>query len=84
MVKWEKEAEKNGLDISKCVVALLGNKTDVKKREVKADFAREWAKGRGYKFFEVSAKTGYNVNEAFKFLFNGMFTRTNEINSKYI
>ena len=84
LVKWEKEAEKNGLDISKCVVALLGNKTDVKKREVKADFAREWAKGRGYKFFEVSAKTGYNVNEAFKFLFNGMFNRTNEINSKYI
>ena len=25
--KWEKEAERNGLDLSKCVVVVLGNKT---------------------------------------------------------
>jgi small GTP-binding protein len=30
--KWEKEAENNGLDISKCVVVVVGNKTDQKKR----------------------------------------------------
>lgn len=28
---WEKEAENNGLDLSKCVVILIGNKIDCKK-----------------------------------------------------
>jgi GTPase SAR1 family protein len=31
LTKWEKEAESNGLDLSKCVVVLLGNKNDNKK-----------------------------------------------------
>jgi len=82
--KWEKEAEKNGLDLTKCVVVVLGNKTDLKKREVKTDVAKEWAKGRGYKFYESSAKSGFNVNDAFKFLFNGMFNRTVENRAKYL
>ena len=82
--KWEKEAEKYGLDLSKCVVLVLGNKTDIKKKEVKTDTAKEWAKGRGYKFFEGSAKSGQNVNEAFKYLFEGMFNKTIENRAKYI
>ena len=68
LTKWEKEAEKFGLDLTKCVVVVMGNKTDIKKREVKADIAKEWAKGRGYKFYESSAKSGFNVNDAFKYL----------------
>ena len=82
--KWEKEAEKNGLDLSKCVVVVLGNKTDLKRKQVKTEMARDWAKGKGYKFFEASARTGINVNEAFKFLFDGMYNRTIENRSKYI
>jgi len=31
LTKWEKEAENTGLDLSKCVVLLLGNKIDNKK-----------------------------------------------------
>ena len=84
LVKWEKEAEKNGLDLKKCVVVVLGNKTDLKKREVKTDVAKEWSKGRGYKFYESSAKSGFNVNDAFKFLFNGMFNKTVENRSKFL
>ena len=82
--KWEKEAEKNGLDLSKCVVVVLGNKTDLKRKQVKTEMARDWAKGKGYKFFEASARTGINVNEAFKFLFDGMYNRTIENRAKYI
>ena len=82
--KWEKEAEKNGLDLSKCVVVVLGNKTDLKRKQVKTEMARDWAKGKGYKFFEASARTGINVNEAFKFLFDGMYNRTIENRSKCI
>ena len=62
----------------------MGNKTDIKKREVKTDVAKEWAKGRGYKFYEASAKSGFNVNDAFKYLFNTMFNKTVENRSKYV
>ena len=82
--KWEKEAEKNGLDLSKCVVVVLGNKTDIKKKQVKTDTVKDWAKNKGYKFYESSARSGVNVNEAFKFLFDGMYHRTVENNTKYI
>ena len=34
LVKWEKEVESNGLDFSKAVVILLGNKCDKKKKRV--------------------------------------------------
>jgi small GTP-binding protein len=30
--KWEKEAEASGLDLSRSVVIVIGNKTDLKKR----------------------------------------------------
>ena len=82
--KWEKEAENNGLDLKKCIVVLMGNKTDIKKREVKTEVAKEWAKGRGYKFYEASAKSGFNVNDAFKYLFNTMYSKTVENRSKYV
>ena len=82
--RWEKEAAKNGLDLSKCVVAVLGNKIDIKKKQVKTEMAKDWAKGRGYKFFEASAKTGVNVNEAFKLLFENMYKKTIENRAKYI
>ena len=84
LVKWEKEAEKNGLLLTKCVVVVLGNKCDLKKREVKTETAKEWAKGRGYKFYESSAKSGHNVSEAFKYLFNAMYTKTIQIRDKYL
>jgi DnaJ family protein C protein 27 len=84
LVRWEKEASNNGLDISKCVFVVFGNKTDIKKKEVKTDVAKEWAKSRGYMFYEGSAKSGGNVNEAFKKLFEEMFQKTIENRAKYI
>lgn len=81
--KWEKEAESCGLDISKCAVVVIGNKTDLKKREVKADVAREWAKGKGYQFYETSAKNGANVQECFKYLFDAMYNKTLDFRAKY-
>jgi small GTP-binding protein len=32
LIKWEKEIESNGLDLSKCIVVVVGNKIDLKKR----------------------------------------------------
>ena len=41
-------------------------------------------KGRGYYFYEGSAKSGQNITEAFKFLFEQMFNKTIDFRSKYI
>jgi hypothetical protein len=49
------------------VFLLLGNKSDLKDQvQVPEEEARKWAKDFGMKFYECSAKTGYNVNEAYE------------------
>ena len=48
---------------------------------------KRWLKGginKGYHFYEASAKTGANVSESFKYLFEGMFNRTIDNRSKYV
>lgn len=83
--KWEKEAEANGLDLSKCVVFVMGNKSENKnKKEVNTQVAKDWAKSKGYSFYETSAKTGLNIFEGFKSLFEMMFNRMIEIRSRYV
>jgi GTPase SAR1 family protein len=32
LIKWEKEIESGGLDLSKCIVVVVGNKADLKKK----------------------------------------------------
>eukprot|EP01102_Stenamoeba_stenopodia_P022791 TRINITY_DN962_c0_g1_i1.p1 TRINITY_DN962_c0_g1~~TRINITY_DN962_c0_g1_i1.p1 ORF type:complete len:878 (-),score=250.65 TRINITY_DN962_c0_g1_i1:198-2831(-) len=45
---------------------ILGNKTDVhQKRVVSYEQAKEFAEGLGLSYFEVSAKSGANIEEAF-------------------
>jgi len=46
--------------------------------------AKDWAKGKGYQYYETSAKNGTAVGEAFKYLFHGMYTKTIENRSRFI
>ena len=48
-------------------VLCLGNKFDAAKqtRAVQTRTAKEWAESEGFSYFECSAKTGHNVDEAF-------------------
>jgi GTPase SAR1 family protein len=32
--RWEKEMESNGVDLSKCIVVVVGNKLDIKKKVI--------------------------------------------------
>jgi GTPase SAR1 family protein len=47
---------------------LVGNKVDAQNRAVTTEEAREFAESRSLPFFEASAMTGANVNEAFQAL----------------
>lgn len=83
--KWEKEAESSGLNLSKCCVLLIGNKLDVKgRREVNTKEAKEYAKNKGYAYFETSAKLGTGVNETFGYLFENMYNKAVEIRSRFV
>ncbi|OHT14370.1 Ras-related protein Rab-14 [Tritrichomonas foetus] len=49
-----------------CVLALIGNKSDLdSKRQISREEAEEFAKQNSMLYFEVSAKTGENVEPAF-------------------
>ena len=60
---WIKDSDPYG----KFESVLCGNKDDLKeKRQVKTDALKEYGLKKKISVFETSAKTGHNVNEAFK------------------
>ncbi|TYZ57572.1 hypothetical protein PybrP1_009187 [[Pythium] brassicae (nom. inval.)] len=64
---WLREAAKFGAGKFPCV--LCGNKVD-RMRAVTEDEARAYARAKGFEYFETSACTGVNINDAFHALFS--------------
>ena len=62
-------------DITKKPIIIIGNKSDLDedKREVSYEEGKNFAKNKGYNFYETSAKTGTNVNEAFNDIFEQLY-----------
>ena len=54
-------------------IVLVGNKCDLSNRRITEEEGKKLADELGAKFFETSAKTGYNVNEAYNFLIRDIF-----------
>ena len=54
-------------------LVLVGNKYDLSNRRITEEEGKKLADELGAKFFETSAKTGYNVNEAYNFLIRDIF-----------
>jgi len=76
---WLAEANKFGMDASKCHVVVVGNKIDKsnggdqkKQRAVSKRDAEEWAHARGFSYFETSAYTGEGVPEMFSSVFESI------------
>jgi len=60
---WMKQIKQNAApDIA---IILVGNKSDLPDRQVEASDGEDLARRHKIKFFETSAKEGYNVNQAF-------------------
>ena len=60
---WVKELQRRG--DPNVVIALAGNKADIKGRAVEAEEAREYAAQQSLIFMDTSAKTNLNVKEIF-------------------
>jgi len=62
-------------DISKKPIIIIGNKSDLEedKRQVSYEEGESFAKNKGYNFYETSAKTGSNINEAFNDIFEQLY-----------
>ena len=72
---WFKQI-KNVLEIKDTPIVLIGNKIDLKdSREVLYEKGEEFAKDHGIKFFECSAKSKINVDEAFNCLINDIYIK---------
>ncbi len=63
LTRWLDEARQHANP--KMVIMLIGNKSDLEKREVSYEEGEAFAKENGLIFLETSAKTAQNVEEAF-------------------
>ncbi len=63
LTRWLDEARQHANP--KMVIMLIGNKSDLEKREVSYEEGEKFAKENGLIFLETSAKTAQNVEEAF-------------------
>ncbi len=73
MKSWAKELRKMVGDSSKICLFIVGNKLDLEKnqRAVSNELAKNYADSVGANFLEVSAKTGYSIDNIFVGLTKG-------------
>ena len=55
-------------DMDEIPIIIIGNKIDLKERELQFKEAEKFWKEQGYQYFETSAKTGENVEHTIKYL----------------
>ena len=76
--KWISNLE-NNLDMKNVPIILVGNKNDKEdERKVSYEEGLKYAQKYNFKFFEMSAKTGENVNEAFLTLIHLYYDKNKE------
>ena len=71
-------------EINNIPVIIIGNKIDLKERDVKTDEANKYCRELGFKYFETSAKTGENVDLTIKYLVKEVLKKNRINNNKMI
>ena len=72
IINWIKVIE-NSVDIREKAVILVGNKIDKPEREVNNEEALSFAKKKKLKYYETSAKTGFNIKEVFNEIYKDIY-----------
>jgi len=68
VAKWEKDMRDYGID-KKALITLVGNKCDLKSRQLEQSEIMKFAKSKGWEYVQTSASSGENVVEVFEKLF---------------
>jgi DnaJ homolog subfamily C member 27 len=68
---WLAEATKFGANVRNIPIVLCANKVD-KRRLVSEEEGRQYAAAKHFTYFETSASSGANVNEAFEYIFRSI------------
>ena len=71
-------------EINNIPVIIIGNKIDLKERDVKTDEANKYCRELGFKYFETSAKTGENVDLTIKYLVKEVLKKNRINNNKMV
>jgi len=80
---WIESIENNINSQSPKIPAIIvGNKIDILERKVDKVSAENFAKDKNYKYFEVSAKSGINIDESIKYLIKNVLEEQNENEEK--
>ena len=74
---WMEEIKKDE-NVNKQIIALVAQKCDLNERIISEEKGKELANELGVEYFEVSAKTGDNVEEMFNHLIQKCISATNE------
>ena len=74
---WMEEIKKDE-NVNKQIIALVAQKCDLNERIISEEKGKELANELGVEYFEVSAKTGDNVEEMFNHLIQKCISVTNE------
>ena len=63
------------INIKEKVIIILGNKNDIieKERKVSTEEGVLFAKSKNFKYFETSAKTGFNIKKVFSELYEDIY-----------
>ena len=72
-IRWWIDTIEDETDITKKPVMLVANKVDIKERIITHNQGYEYASSRKIKYIETSAKTGYNIKEAFNELYTDIY-----------
>ena len=67
------------VDIKEKVMILIGNKIDIDERKVTHEEAEDFAKEHKIKYFETSAKTGFQIKESFKQLYEDIYNLNKQL-----
>ena len=68
-----------------CIIVLIGNKNDLNEEiKISEEKANEFAKEHSLKYFPISCKSGFNVNEVFDYLITEIVKNQPEIKNNII
>ncbi|EGR27992.1 hypothetical protein IMG5_185750 [Ichthyophthirius multifiliis] len=69
LLKWERIMKENGVDFTRSIVFIVGNKTDLNSKQIEMGEITQFIRKRGWEYYQTSANTGDGVKDLFEKIF---------------